>query len=191
MTSPAVTVRPAALVKEAARLMTEKRISALPVVDEAGGLLGIVSEADLIALETSPDPRSQATPLDSGTGPLPRTVAELMTRDVITTSEETDLGRVAQRMLEAAVKRLPVVRGGEVVGVVSRHDLLKVLARDDRAIESAVRAALAAEGQRMAQVQVTVDQGVARLSGPVDPRLQRIAEIVARSIPGVLQVRRD
>jgi CBS domain-containing protein len=188
MTSPAVTVTPRAHCKEAAALLVQHRISALPVVDGDGRLVGIVSEADLLPLETSPDPRSQATPLPTRPMPLPRLVADVMTPEVYTVEEGTDLGVVAQRMLEAGVKRFPVVRGGRVVGVVSRHDLVKVLARSDADVEAGVRRTLADEGMRLTTLGVAVRDGVVELTG-ADAQTLRLAEILARSVPGVLDVR--
>jgi CBS domain-containing protein len=189
MTTPAVTVWPETPIKEAARILTEKRISALPVVDSNGDVLGIVSEADLIALETQPDPRSQLTPIPPRAERLPSTVGEVMTKDVLSISEETDIGVAAQQMLEAGVKRLPVLRGRQVVGILSRRDLLKVLARDDRGIEESVRTALSEEGRRMGELTVNVRGGVVELSGTTDVRLLRLADVLARSVPGVLDVR--
>src|SRR5262249_33868936 len=138
MTSPAITVTPETHCKDAAALLVRHRISALPVVDTSGRLVGLVSEADLLPLETSPDPRSQGTPLPPRTMPVPRRVDEVMTPEVYTVDEDTDLGVVAQRMLEANVKRFPVLRGDRVVGVVSRHDLVKVIARTDEEVEAGV-----------------------------------------------------
>ena|ERR1700736_3498520 len=188
MISPVVTVRPDTSIKDAALLLTEKRISALPVVDEKG-LVGIVSEADLIELETNPDPRSQVTSIQPRTRPMPSRVEEVMSRHVVTISEETDLGIAARRMLEAGVKRLPVVRGDEVVGIVSRHDLLKVMAIDDRVIEESVQRALSEEGRRMGELTVNVRNGLVELSGTTDMRLLGLADVLVRSVPGVLDVR--
>jgi CBS domain-containing protein len=189
MSSPAITVWPETPIKEAAAILTERRISALPVVDGNGDLLGIVSDADLIALETNPDPRSQATPIPPRTEPMPSNVADVMTRHVVTISEETDVAIAARQMLEAGVKRLPVLSGRQVVGILSRHDLLKVLARDDKGIEDSVRAALSEEGRRMGELSVEVRNGVVELSGTTDVRLLRLADVLARSVPGVLDVR--
>jgi CBS domain-containing protein len=188
MTSPAITVTPETHCKDAAALLVRHRISALPVVDASGRLVGLVSEADLLSLET-PDPRSQATPLAPRTMPLPRTVDEVMTPDVYTVEEDTDLGVVAQRMLEANVKRFPVLHGHRVVGVISRHDLVKVIARTDQEVEAGVQTALTEEGMRLTSLGVRVRDGVVELTGGGDRQTLRLAEILARSVPGVLDVR--
>ena len=168
----------------------QHRISALPVVGADERLVGIVSEADLLQMEAVPDPRTQLTPLKPRSEPLPRRVDEVMTTEVISAEEDTDLGIIAQRMLEANVKRLPVLRGNRLVGVVSRHDLIKVMARSDHDIEANVWKTLADEGMRLSGLQVYVSDGVVDLSGGGDEGTLRLAEILARSVPGVLDVRR-
>jgi CBS domain-containing protein len=189
MTSPAITVTPETHCKDAAALLVRHRISALPVVDASGQLVGLVSEADLLPLEASPDPRSQATPVQPRTVPLPRTVDEVMSPEVYTVDEDTDLGIVAQRMLEANVKRFPVLHGHEVVGIVSRHDLVKVIARSDKEVLASVQGALMEEGMRLTSMDVQVRDGVVELAGDGDRQTLRLAEILARSVPGVLDVR--
>jgi len=164
MTSPAITVTPETHCKDAAALLVQHRISALPVVDAHGRLVGLVSEADLLTLEATPDPRSQAMPVHVRTEPLPRRVDELMTLEVYTVDESTDLGIVAQRMLEANVKRFPVLRGDRVVGIISRHDLVRVIARTDEDVEAGVKEALAEEGLRLTTLRVRVRDGVVELS---------------------------
>jgi len=189
MTSPAITVSPETHCKDAAALLVKHRISALPVVDADSRLVGLVSEADLLPLETTPDPRSQAMPLPPRTEPLPRRVDEVMTQEVYTVEEDTDLGLVAQRMLEANVKRFPVMRGGRVAGIISRHDLVRVMARTDVDIESGVKRMLTEEGLRLTSLEVRVRDGVVELVGDSDRETLRLAEILARSVPGVLEVR--
>jgi len=189
MTAPAITVTPETHCKDAAALLVRHRISALPVVDAEGRLVGLVSEADLLTLETTPDPRSQATPLAARAEPLPRRVDEVMTSEVYTVDEHTDLGVVATRMLDAAVKRLPVMRGHQVVGVVSRHDLVRVIARADGDVEASVKQTLAEEGMRLSSLRIGVTDGIVELAGAGDRQTLRLAELLARSVPGVLDVR--
>jgi CBS domain-containing protein len=189
MTAPPITVTPDTHCKDAAALLVQHRISALPVVDAGGRLVGLVSEADLLTLETTPDPRSQVTPLPPRPMPVPRTVEEVMTPEVYTVDEDTDLGIVAQRMLEANVKRFPVLHGDRVVGIVSRHDLVKVIARTDEEVAAGVQRALNEEGMRLTSLGVRVRDGVVELTGDGDSQTLRLAEILARSVPGVLDVR--
>ena len=189
MSKPVVTVAPGAPVKEAAKLLVEHGISALPVVDEAGGLVGIVSEADLIPLETRPDPRTQATPIPPTAGSAPRRVADVMTRKVITISTESEVSQAARLMIEADVKRLPVMEGRRVVGIVSRRDLVKVIARSDKDVEADLRRRLSDLGLGLANGDVAVQDGVASVALQDGGTSRRLAESVALTVPGVLEVR--
>ncbi|TMF00511.1 MAG: CBS domain-containing protein [Chloroflexi bacterium] len=120
MSSPVITASPSTPVKEAARLLVEHGISALPVLDAKEALVGIVSEADLEPMQTRRDPRSSLT------------VGEVMTHSVLSLSASTEVSQAARSLLEAGVKRMPVVRGRRVIGIVSRRDLMRVIAwRDD------------------------------------------------------------
>ena len=184
MTSPVLTVEPGATLKEAATLLARNRISALPVVD-GGAVVGVVSEADLIAVEAAADPRLRIIQVAE---PEARRVADVMTSPAVTVEAEADLGLAAERMLEAGVKRLPVVDGGRLVGILARHDLIKLLAGSDDRVRSLVAAALAAEG--LGAVEVSVEEGVVGLGGDVDEGELRLAEMLARTVPGVLGVRR-
>src|ERR1051326_8430524 len=134
MSRPAITVRPSTSIKEAARLLVKHGISATPVLDERGGLVGIVSEADLVSIEARPDPRSQATPLAPTAGTTPRTVAEVMTQNVISVEAATEVSQAARTMLDSGIKRVPVMKDGRVGGIVSRRDLMRVIARRDESL---------------------------------------------------------
>lgn len=105
MTSPVLTVGPQTSVSQIAEILTTKRVSAVPVVDAAGAVLGLVSERDLLAR--------------SG-----RTAQEIMTTSVISVTRDTDLEQVRRMLVDAPIRRLAVVEGGRLVGIVSRHDLV-------------------------------------------------------------------
>jgi CBS domain-containing protein len=109
MTTNVITVRDGTKVEDAARLLARHRISGLPVVDQSGAPVGVVTEYDLIAKK--------------GT-----TVADIMTRDVISVSPETDVDAVAHLLASRRVRRVPVVAGGRLVGIVSRSDLVRQIA---------------------------------------------------------------
>jgi CBS domain-containing protein len=187
MSRAVVTVRPDAGIKDAARLLVEGELSALPVVDEKGRLVGIVSEADLLPIENRPDPRSQATPLLPTAGSAPKTVAEVMTREVVVVNANTEVSRAARIMLDRGIKTLPVVRGQRLVGIVSRRDLVRVIARRDEDIESEVVRKLAELGIASSPGAMRVLDGVATLDTAALDR--RLAESVALTVPGVLEVR--
>jgi len=112
MSRPVITVMADTGIKEAACLLAELGVSVLPVVDAKGRLVGIVSEADLLT-----------------TGKTPRSVIEVMTREVLTVSANSEVSQATWTMIDAGVKRVPVLRGHRLVGILSRRDLVSVIAR--------------------------------------------------------------
>jgi CBS domain-containing protein len=176
--------------KEVARILVTRGISAVPVVED-GALVGILSEADLVPLELVPDPRAHLAPLPEASPPAFRIASEAMTRDVIALPEEADVADAGRLMLERRIKSIPVLRGRRVVGIVARRDLLEVLARSDEEIARDVEALLAAELGSPCPYRVTVRDGVVDLTGPPDPVDRRLATLLARGVPGVLEVRLD
>jgi CBS domain-containing protein len=190
MSSPVVAVPPGMPLKEVANVLVVRGISAVPVVD-AGELVGILSEADLVPLELAPDPRAHLAPLPEAAPTASRIASEAMTRDVIALPEEADVADAGRLMLERRIKSIPVVRGRRVVGIVARRDLLEVLARGDEEIARDLEALLAAELGSQGPYQVTVRDGVVDLTGPADPVDRRLATLLARGVPGVLEVRLD
>jgi CBS domain-containing protein len=188
MSSPVVTVPPGMRLKEVADLLVSRGISAVPVVD-GGALVGIVSEADLLPLELAPDPRAHLAPVPAPPPAIPRTAAEAMTRDVVALPTAADVAEAARLMLERRIKSIPVLEGRRVVGIVARRDLLGVLARSDEDIARDLEGLLAAELGSPCPYGVTVRDGVVDLTGPPDPVGRRLATLLARGLPGVLEVR--
>jgi CBS domain-containing protein len=187
MSSPVVTVAPNTRLKEAAMLLVRHGFNALPVVDE-GELVGIVTEADLIPLEVFPDHRAHALRQPEPTGDPPRSIREVMTREVVALPEDADAADAARLMLRRGIKSIPIVSGRRVTGIVSRRDLLRVLARNDLAIRADVERLLAEElGDQPRGVEVT--DGVVTLTGFGDPGGRELAELLASTIPGVIRVR--
>jgi CBS domain-containing protein len=135
MTSPVVTVTPDTSLKEVAALLVERQINAVPVVDAGGRLCGIVSEADLLALEAAP---GGAGARGGRVGP-PHTAGEVMSRSVYTLTEGTDAA-AARMMLRHNLKSVPVVAGDRVVGIVARRDLLRLVARGDDLLDDSAPA---------------------------------------------------
>jgi CBS domain-containing protein len=187
MTKPVITARPDLPLKEAARLLDEHDISALPVVDAEGELVGIVSEADLLELETRPDPRYQLIPLPPAPAP-PRLVSEVMTREVLAMPDDADVAHVAARMLQAHVKRIPILSGRRLVGIVSRRDIIKIVARGDQEILAEVDQLLDRQ-DLMRPDYLTVEEGVVTVHCAGDVGWRRMVEILVRTVPGVLEVR--
>ena len=132
MTRTVVTVGPETSVKHAGELMAERGFAALPVVDDGNRLLGIVAEADVLRDRIPEDPRlHQRRDLGHSAGKLPMLVREVMTTAVRTVAPDDDIADVAQLLVEARLRSVPVVGHGVVVGIVSRRDVLRTLARDD------------------------------------------------------------
>lgn len=184
-----------ASVLEVARLLVNCRVSAMPVVDESGTMRGIVSEADLMS-----DAEDYVASYD---GRPTRKVADVMTRDVITASEDTPIVQIARLMKERNIKRIPILRKGAVVGIVSRVDILRgliSLSRDhdeahpayrrDEELRREIHAACQGRSWCQAkQVDVVVNGGVAHLWGVAPTDLIRQAyRAAAENVPGVKTV---
>jgi CBS domain-containing protein len=189
MSQPVITVTPGTGIKAAAELLVEHGISAMPVVDSTGALVGIVSEADLIPIETRPDPRSQATPLAPTAGTTPQKVADVMTRDVVVVDAQSEVAQAARAMLSADVKRVPVVSARRVVGIVSRRDLVKIIARTDQLIQAEVNSRLAELGLESEESAVKVTAGVVIVPVDYEGATRRLVESAALQVAGVLEVR--
>ncbi len=208
MTRKVVTVTPETEVREIARLLTERRISAVPVVDEEGRVLGIVSEGDLVrrpelGTERHPSwwlrlflaPEDRAREFVRSHGHRAR---EVMTGDPVTIDEEAGLEEIAELLESRHIKRVPVVRDGRLVGIVSRADLLRALvarkggpapSADDRTLRQRIERALEEAGVRHEFMSVMVSGGVAHLWGIVDtPEEREAARVAAESVPGVREV---
>jgi CBS domain-containing protein len=208
MTAPVVTVTPDTTVRDTARCLLDHRISGVPVVDRAGKLVGIVSEGDLmrrresgterrpswwLSLFADADAQAQAFVKRHG-----GTVADVMTRRVVTIAEQTPLEEVADILEKHRIKRVPVIRDGELVGIVSRADLLHGLAArqdassvsaDDRTIKQALVSALDEAHVDRRLLKIVVAGGVVRIWGVVDTPEQKDAiRVAAETAPGVRAV---
>ena len=186
MTSPAVTVSEQTTVREALRLLDRFNITSLPVVDDSGAVRGVVSEADLVRETLIPDPRAHMVPPEVAEDAPARVVADVMTRHAITVSEVADLAIAVDLLTSTSVKSVPVVRRGRVVGVLSRRDVVRVLARDDARIAAEVADLFHADGMDWL---ADVDDGVVTVSGPSTDPEQRLARALAGTVPGVVAVR--
>ena len=191
MTAPVVTVRPTDSVRAAIRTLYEHDVTAAPVLDETGRLVGIVSEMDLLRGEFDPDPRATVRFRSGAPEPPPAVVSEVMTSAVTTVTETADVASLTDVMISRKIKSVPVVRGAEVVGIVSRRDLLGVLTRSDEAIRTDVVALLTEQDPHGAGYTVEVTDGVVALTGGPAEDQRHLAERLARTVPGVVRVRRS
>ena len=180
MSSPVVSVAPDAPLKEVASLLVERRINAVPVLDAGGRLVGIVSEADLLPLETG----SGQVP----GGMAPHLAREVMRQSVYTLAEDTDATAAARMMLRHRLKSVPVVSGDRLVGIVARRDLLRLVARGDDDVRADLQARLEETIELLRQMRIEVADGVVTVSGAGDVGRRLVAEL-ARTVPGVVEVR--
>lgn len=210
MTPNVITVTLDTEVREIAGLLLEHNISALPVVDASGNVLGIVSEGDLMRRVENGTGRRKSWWLRSiftGANDASeyikrhaRKAGEIMTPNPVTITEDEPLHRVARMLEKQHIKRVPVVRDGKLVGIVSRANLLQGLAAgstvesetvaDDRAIRDAIIKEIRNNtGVWVERINVIVSQGVVQLWGLVDSQQQKIAaQVAAENTPGVKSV---
>ena len=191
MTTAVITVRPTDPVRAAIRTLYEHIVTAAPVLDEAGRLVGIVSEMDLLRGEFDPDPRASVRFRPGDPEPPPALVSDVMTTDVTTTTETADVASLTEVMISQKIKSVPVVRGHVLVGIVSRRDLLGVLARSDQAIRADVVALLSEQDPHGSSYAIEVRNGVVELTGGPAEDQRHLAERLARTVPGVVRVRRS
>ena len=211
MTSEVITVGEDASVQEAAKLMAEHAISAVPVVDRDKRVVGMVSEGDLLHRAETGTERQRSWWLEmvASTNQLAGEyvkshsgkVKDLMTRDVVSVTEEMPVADIAILLETNRIKRVPVLRDGKLVGIVSRANLVRALAMtinepasgaeaDDRAIRDRLLAELKA--QKWAEVSpsnITVKDGVVHLwSSYYSEQEKRALIVAATNIPGVQRV---
>jgi CBS domain-containing protein len=203
MTREVVTATPATPFKDLVDLMIGEAVSALPIVDGHGTLLGIVSEADLLAGQRhTHDPaavsrraghrwpaHARTTHARTTTG---LTAADLLTRPVRTATPDEPLPQVARRMARSGDRRLCVVDGGRLVGVVAGRDLLRPFLRGDGEIQRQVDADVLGPlpHGHPAVARATVEHGVVLLTGRLEYQGDVItAGRLAGRVPGVVAVR--
>jgi CBS domain-containing protein len=187
MTTPVITVRPDTTIRDAAALLLEHRITAAPVLDNDGELVGMVSEGDLVVDRFGHDPRSRLRPVEDEP-PGPQTVGEVMSTPVVALGPSADAADLAETMLDADVRSIPIVEGAAVVGIVSRRDLLRTLVRDDDAIRAEIVNRLAGYSETPTRWDVQVTDGAVLLVGETEADDGRAAVALARTVPGVASV---
>jgi CBS domain-containing protein len=206
MVSPVITMKPSSSVKEVAKTFLERRISAVPVVDDQGKLVGIVSDGDLMHRAEAGTQRqrpwwlrlltAEETLAAEYVKAHARKVADVMTRDVITATADTPLYEIAALLEKNSIKRVPIVENGQLVGIVSRANLIQGVASTRKELEiplsdATIRDRILAhlKGQTWAHtllLNVTVNGGVVDLWGMTTSEAERKAiRVVAESTPGV------
>lgn len=199
MTTNVLTVRVTTQLKDAARLLAEHRISGLPVVDDDGRVLGVLSEGDILYKETGMKDRpgfferllsGPATGFELKLAA--RTVGEAMSAPAVTIGPTRPVTVAATTMIDEGVNRLPVVDDeGRLVGIVTRADLVRAFVRSDAEIEHEIREDVIRQKLWLEPdaFHVEVVGGEARLSGEVETRTdaEMIPTLVQR-VPGVVAV---
>jgi CBS domain-containing protein len=211
MTREVITVEPDASILEAARLMLQHKISGLPVVNSSKDLVGVVTEGDFLRRRETGTERHRPRWLEFVIGPGKLAteythesglkVHEVMTEEVQTVTEDAPLDQAVHLMERYRVKRLPVVRGRQVVGIVTRSNLVRAVvrmaheARPISADDEDIRARLVGELKKLPwapAIDVAVKDGVVKLSGVLLDERQRAAlRVAAENIPGVKNVLDD
>jgi len=209
MTRSVATVTPDTTILEAANIMLRRHVSALPVLDRAGKLVGIVSEGDFVRRSEIGTQRKRGRWLTFllGAGSAAtdyvheygRKISDVMTSDPITVTEDATLEEIVNAMETNGVKRLPVMKGDKLVGIVSRANLLQAVASlageipdptaDDDHIRSRVIAAIEKNDWSPFGLNVIVRDGIAHLSGVItEERSRQAAMVAAQNVAGVQKV---
>jgi CBS domain-containing protein len=211
MTRDVISIDPDATVLQAARLMLQHHISGLPVIDRDGTLVGVLSEGDFLRRRETRTERRRSRWLEFLMGPGKiaaeyshshgSKVSEVMTPDVVTVDVTTPLEEIVDVMERRRVKRVPVICGSQVVGIVTRSNLMHAMvslarvAQPGATDDAAIRERLLAEIQKeqwapAATANVVVHDGVVELWGViVDERQRDALKVAAENIPGVKAVK--
>jgi CBS domain-containing protein len=212
MVRDVVTVRPDDTVAEAVRRLVEHDVSALPVIDIDDNVVGVISEADLVHREEIGTEKHRSwwleamTPASTLAGEFAKShglrVNEVMSTDVVSAAEDTPLGEIATLLERYRIKRVPILRGGKLVGIVSRSNLIQALASSrtpaaagsgadaDRKIRSELLDRLGHQdwtdfGER----NIIVNSGIVHLWGLVGSQEEHKALVaLAEGVPGVVSV---
>ncbi|MFI1561823.1 CBS domain-containing protein [Streptomyces sp. NPDC020490] len=193
MTQTVIAVGRDAPFKEVVGLIDQWKVSALPVLVGEGRVIGVVSEADLLAKEEFRDGGEEDAERDERRKAAALTAGELMSSPAVTVHANASVAEAARIMARRHVKRLPVVDGvGLLQGVVSRSDLLKVFLREDEEIAEEIRHDVLGRLPITTELTVTVRDGVVVLSGPLPDRtLVPIVARAVRAVEGVVDIRLD
>jgi len=211
MTREILSVRPDAMIAEAIRMMLDNRISGLPVIDESGRLVGILTEGDLLRRGETATERHRPRWLEILMGPgrlaeeyvrtHSRRIAEVMTREPVSVAPDTPLKEIVELMERHRIKRVPVLDGDAPVGILSRADLLRGIAGALEAAPAAaamsdeeIRERILAELARTSWVPrdgiaITVENGIVDLNGVIlDENEREALRVAAENVPGVRAV---
>jgi CBS domain-containing protein len=197
MSTEVVVTTPAAPLRDVLELLASRGVTGLPVVDDDDRVIGVVSQADILATTAGRTGTSViADLLLAKTKGAPatgaRTAGEAMSSPAHVIDEDCPITEAAAQMLDLGVKRLPVVRGGKLVGIVTRSDLLRGYSRSDDEITKEIRDDVLARllGHSPTEVAVHVERGMVALCGHVQTRSEaEVIEGLVLRVPGVVSVK--
>lgn len=199
MTADVLTVKRSTTLREAAALLVEKRVSGVPVVDDAGKVIGVLSEADVLAKAGGPGAEggflAWLFDMEPDTAKVTAsTVGEAMSTPPVTIGPARRVHEAARLMLDEQVNRLPVVKDDILVGIVTRADIVRAFARSDTEIAAEIRDEVLQRTfwVQPGQVTVTVADGRVDIAGEVetDADAEMLPVFVSR-VPGVVSVHAD
>jgi CBS domain-containing protein len=210
MARDVITVAETSTVNDVAKVLLDRGISAVPVVDDSGKVTGMVSEGDLLHRSEAGTGRRRSWWLslfadadvlaEEFVKEHSRRVSDVMTRNVITARPDTELVEIAELLEKNRIKRVPIIEDGKLVGIVSRANLIQALTRqpeeskkfeglNDSEIHERILARLKAEPWSAYWLNVRVDKGVVELWGTATSSAQkRAARLAAELTPGVVHV---
>jgi CBS domain-containing protein len=197
MTSDVISVRPDTSLKDVAVILAENKIGGLPVVDDQGHVLGVISKADILAKERAETPyhglkavfhRREADEMQSKIDA--RIAEEAMMAPAVTVQPSWSIASAAELMIERGVNRLPVTEaGGKLAGIITRHDLVREFARSDAELEQEIRDETLRGLSWTEGLQLSVENGEVTLRGELESRYDAEAlPSMIRRIPGVVGV---
>jgi CBS domain-containing protein len=188
MSRPVYTVRTTDTVEYAAALLADRGITAAPVYDAAGELVGMVSEGDLLWHRVPADPTAHVRPM-TGDDDRPKVVGDVMSLYPVSTGPDADVADAAQAMLNCDVRSLPVLDDGDIVGMISRRDILRTVVRTDDVLCHEVQHRLDEYAGGTHRWTASVSEGVVGVDGDFDDEAERIVvAVLTRTVPGVATV---
>jgi CBS domain-containing protein len=191
MSSPVYTVRADSSIEDAAAMLAAHEITAAPVLDEADEVVGMISEADLLRNRVPADPAVHPWRSAGGDGVARGgRVADVMTASAVTARPSDDVSDIAQTMLVRDIRSIPIIDDGDLVGIISRRDIMRAVVRTDETLRQEAQHRLDEYAGGIRRWTVAVTNGTAVIDGSFDNDVERqVVAVLARTVPGVAAAR--